>query len=102
TKPDDDRVRFSELLLHFHYGFEEWAGILSVIFPVPDNFDIAMAHDGKTSAGAGKFERQNFHLAAIARCVSDFVSKAIQRALSGIKSGNRSAHSMTETPSPKK
>src|SRR5207253_2202226 len=94
--------RCSKLLLHFSQIFEERAGILSIIRPFAPKIDIAVVEQGETAASAGKFERENFHLTVIARCVSDFVSKEIQRAFSGIRSGNRSAHSITETPSPTK
>src|SRR5690348_13504035 len=53
-------------------------------------------------ARAGQFEGENFHFVVIPRCVSDLVSNEIQCALCGIKSGNLSAHSITEIPSPKK
>src|SRR2546429_8317553 len=47
------------------------------------------------------FERENFHFRVTARVVSDFIPNKIQRACWGMNSGNRSAHSTTDTPSPK-
>src|ERR1700757_819375 len=100
--------------------FEERARILSMIRPLARKFHVlgsarALAcrsrcprrpafciQQRNASERAGKLERENFHLVVIARWVSDFISNESQRAFSGIRSGNLSAHSTTETPSPKK
>src|SRR5207244_10926401 len=102
SESDDDGVRLSKFFLHFSQVFEEWAGILSVVRPFSKEFFFFVVAQRETSARAGKFEREDFHLAVMARCISDFVSNEIQRAFSGIKSGKRSAHSITETPLSKK
>src|SRR2546429_6034126 len=57
---------------------------------------------GEATPRGGEFERENFHFRVTARVVSDFIPNKIQRACWGMNSGNRSAHSTTDTPSPKK
>src|SRR5205085_11804528 len=102
SKSDNDGLRFSKSVLHFSQIFEERAGILSIVWPLLIEFNFVSSAQRDAAARAGKFEREDFHLVSIARSVSDFVSNEIQRAFSGIRLGKRSAHSMTETPSPKK
>src|SRR5207253_4986368 len=102
AESDNDCVGQTELLADLGKIFEKRTGILAIVRPFEhDKIDSAV-QPGEAAARSGKFERKNFHLVLIIRVLSDFISNKIHRAWSGMSSGNRSAHSITETPSPKK
>ena len=82
--------------------FEERARILAIIWPLRGSSDLITLSPGEAASHGGEVERKNLHAALIVRSFSDFSSNEIQRAFAGIKSGKRSAHSITETPSPEK
>ena len=73
--------------------------------PLEREIGSLLSRPRQTAARRGKFQRKNFHVPrkVMVRWFSDFISNRIQRACSGVfNSGKRSAHSITETPSPKK
>src|SRR5205823_8652166 len=102
TESDDDWVRQTELGPDLRKIFEKWTGILAIVRPFPhDRIDI-VTQPREAATRGGKFQSKDFHFMLIARAFSDFISNKIQRACSGMNSGNRSAHSITEMPSPKR
>src|SRR5262245_16277273 len=79
-------------------------GISSIVRPITRAENFAAVNKRDRAAASRKIESKEFHAKAersIRRSFSDAISNLIQRACGGIASQNRSAHSITLTPSPK-
>src|SRR5262249_2688993 len=104
AKSDNNRFRSAKRSLHGLEVLKKRYRIFSIVRPFTRELDCAL-QPGQAASRSGKFKRESFHdgdESVMTRWRSDLISKAIHRAPSGIKSGNRSAHSITETPSLKK